>query len=317
MSGWRDTAASSETEHLTTVKERGLAIGPANGLRVTCMLLPLRTIVRNGVTLALAGLPRQVNGGGRGPVSAEWMVPKALWLATHEPAVWAAAATVCEYQDYINLRLTGRLCASVNNMSVRWHYSTTRGGPRGRGGGAWGAHGGPRAGGRSSMLRWASLVDQARWKTESLGSMARLSANVHVQGPHGAYCFCCIVPCLYFCQQIPRIRTTCSRPWPQACRTACWPSWASPSWPPSGPRRCCGWASWWAASRPPPRSTWAWRPARRWRRAAPTPSWACWGWAWWRRGRWRCSQVEEGAVGRGPGWLGWRWTDEVLPSGSR
>lgn len=39
-----------------------------------------------------------VNGGGAGPVSAEWMVPKALWLRDSEPAVYEAAHRICEYQ---------------------------------------------------------------------------------------------------------------------------------------------------------------------------------------------------------------------------
>jgi hypothetical protein len=33
-----------------------------------------------------------------------------------------------EYQDYINLRLTGRWVGSLNNMSVRWHHQTDHGG---------------------------------------------------------------------------------------------------------------------------------------------------------------------------------------------
>lgn len=70
----------------------------------------------------------KVNGGGTGPVSAEWMVPKALWLKRHEPETFARAAHVCEYQDFINLKLTGRLCASVNNVSVRWHHDIAAGG---------------------------------------------------------------------------------------------------------------------------------------------------------------------------------------------
>lgn len=74
----------------------------------------------------------QVNGGGRGPVSAEWMVPKALWLQQHEPQVFDSAAHICEYQDYLNFHLTGRMVASVNNASVRWHYSTQTGGLQSR-----------------------------------------------------------------------------------------------------------------------------------------------------------------------------------------
>jgi sugar (pentulose or hexulose) kinase len=38
-----------------------------------------------------------------------------------------APAHICEYQDYINWRLTGRWVASLN-MSVRWHYQSRDGG---------------------------------------------------------------------------------------------------------------------------------------------------------------------------------------------
>lgn len=63
-----------------------------------------------------------VNCNGDGPVSAEWMTPKALWLAENEPEVWQAATTICEYQDYINYKLTGNLCASSCNAASRWHW---------------------------------------------------------------------------------------------------------------------------------------------------------------------------------------------------
>lgn len=69
-----------------------------------------------------------VNGGGRGPVSAEWMIPKALWLRQNETRAYEAASLVCEYQDYLNLRLTGERVASLNNVSVRWHYRAREGG---------------------------------------------------------------------------------------------------------------------------------------------------------------------------------------------
>jgi ribulose kinase len=63
-----------------------------------------------------------VNGGGEGPLSAEWMLPKCLWIRKNEPQVWAKAATICEYQDYINYKLTGNLCASTCNAATRWHW---------------------------------------------------------------------------------------------------------------------------------------------------------------------------------------------------
>ncbi|OLP54786.1 carbohydrate kinase [Rhizobium rhizosphaerae] len=68
------------------------------------------------------------NGGGQGPVSAEWMIPKALWIARNEPEIFEKAATICEYQDFMTLRLTGERAASLNNVTLRWHYQTDRGG---------------------------------------------------------------------------------------------------------------------------------------------------------------------------------------------
>eukprot|EP00798_Chlamydomonas_sp_ICE-L_P030476 gene30476-35489_t len=65
--------------------------------------------------VAAAGIrPEQINRGGAGPVSAEWMIPKSLWLKQNEPHTYEATAHMCEYQDYINYRLTGRMCASIN-----------------------------------------------------------------------------------------------------------------------------------------------------------------------------------------------------------
>ena len=63
-----------------------------------------------------------------GPVSAEWMIPKSLWMKRHQPEIFKRAAKVGEYQDYINLRLTGRWVGSLGNAAVRWHYQTQHGG---------------------------------------------------------------------------------------------------------------------------------------------------------------------------------------------
>lgn len=71
----------------------------------------------------------RINNGGQGAVSAEWMIPKALWIKENEPDVYEQAKYICEYQDYINFYLTGRMCASINNISIRWHYDAERGWP--------------------------------------------------------------------------------------------------------------------------------------------------------------------------------------------
>lgn len=63
-----------------------------------------------------------VNCNGEGPISAEWMTPKALWIKQNEPDIWKKAQTICEYQDYINYKLTNRICASSCNAAARWHW---------------------------------------------------------------------------------------------------------------------------------------------------------------------------------------------------
>src|SRR6476620_1271567 len=79
--------------------------------------------------VAASGDPAlRINSDGRGPVSAEWMIPKSLWMKRNQPELFERAAHICEYQDYINWRLTGRWVASLNNMSVRWHYQSREGG---------------------------------------------------------------------------------------------------------------------------------------------------------------------------------------------
>ena len=63
----------------------------------------------------------RVNGGGA--VSAEWMLPKALWLKQEQAELWQSTAHVCEYQDWIGWQLTGVLAASTCNAAVRWHWA--------------------------------------------------------------------------------------------------------------------------------------------------------------------------------------------------
>ena len=84
---------------------------------------------REAAEVAGSGDPAlRLNGNGQGPVSPEWMLPKALWIKRHQPDLWARAAMVGEYQDYMTLRLTGLWAGSLNNATMRWHYQTQNGG---------------------------------------------------------------------------------------------------------------------------------------------------------------------------------------------
>ena len=97
-------------------------------LRPAIIWMDVRASAEAEDVLATGDEALVINGAGHGPVSAEWMIPKALWIARHEPDVYARAKTVCEYQDYMMLRLTGERVASLDNVSIRWHYSNDRGG---------------------------------------------------------------------------------------------------------------------------------------------------------------------------------------------
>lgn len=97
-------------------------------LRPALIWMDVRAAAQAGAVAATGDKALCVNSDGAGPVSAEWMIPKALWLKQNEPENFAAAATICEYQDYLNYRLTGRMVASINNVSIRWHYRAGDGG---------------------------------------------------------------------------------------------------------------------------------------------------------------------------------------------
>ena len=100
-------------------------------VRPALLWMDVRAAQEADDVLATGDPALRVNGAGQGPVSAEWMIPKALWLARHEPEHFGRATTICEYQDVLNLRLTGRRVASLSNAAARWHYAVERGWPVG------------------------------------------------------------------------------------------------------------------------------------------------------------------------------------------
>ena len=91
-----------------------------NPLRNALLWMDVRAN-REAQFIAESGHPA-LKYNGFSNVSAEWMPCKALWVKRHEPEVFSNAATVCEYLDFINYRLTGRKTASINNASVRWYF---------------------------------------------------------------------------------------------------------------------------------------------------------------------------------------------------
>jgi ribulose kinase len=107
---------------VVALDENGKALRPA------IIWMDVRANREADAVLATGDPALILNGGGRGPVSAEWMIPKALWIARNEPEIFEKAHTICEYQDFMTLRLTGERAASLNNVTLRWHYQVEHGG---------------------------------------------------------------------------------------------------------------------------------------------------------------------------------------------
>lgn len=107
---------------VVALDENGEALRPA------ILWMDVRAGEEADAVLATGDPALRLNGGGEGPVSAEWMIPKALWLRRHEPEVFAKAHRICEYQDFLTYQLTGEWAASLDNVGLRWHYRNDEGG---------------------------------------------------------------------------------------------------------------------------------------------------------------------------------------------
>lgn len=65
---------------------------------------------------------------GFGPVSAECLPAKTLWLKENEPDIYNTATRIYECSDWLNYKLTGAYTASMNHASCRWYYDNRNGG---------------------------------------------------------------------------------------------------------------------------------------------------------------------------------------------
>jgi ribulose kinase len=108
----------------------GIAVGTTASSVVVCR--------RNGAPLrpallwmdCRAGAEAKETARSRHPVfrgsedgdASEWLIPKAMWLKTHEPAVYASAEVICECLDYINFNICGAWVASRMNATCKWNY---------------------------------------------------------------------------------------------------------------------------------------------------------------------------------------------------
>ena len=65
---------------------------------------------------------------GYGAVSAEWGLPKALWIKENEPEVYRQARHICDCGDWLIQRLTGEWTSSINMASSKYYYDRDEGG---------------------------------------------------------------------------------------------------------------------------------------------------------------------------------------------
>ena len=76
-------------------------------LRPAMIWMDVRS-ARQADAAAASGDPAlRVNGAGAGPVSAEWMIPKSLWVKENQRELFDRAEKIGEFQDNLNMRLTG------------------------------------------------------------------------------------------------------------------------------------------------------------------------------------------------------------------
>lgn len=70
------------------------------------------------------GVEHPVLAYAGGSNAVEWLVPKAMWLARHQPEVWNRAEVICEALDFVNFRLTGEWAGSLMNATCKWNYDS-------------------------------------------------------------------------------------------------------------------------------------------------------------------------------------------------
>lgn len=95
-------------------------------LRPALLWMDARAASESSRTADAAGTHEVLRWSG-GSDAVEWLVPKAMWLATHEPETYAAATRVVECVDYLTWRLTGLWVASRMNAVCKSNYLTATG----------------------------------------------------------------------------------------------------------------------------------------------------------------------------------------------
>lgn len=112
-------SADGTSSTLVALDEMGRPLGPAILWMDTRASAQARRMSQCG-DLALARC--------RAGVSAEWMIPRILWIKENQPELFARTRWFVEMADYIAYRLSGRLTLGLNQASNRWFHGGLAGG---------------------------------------------------------------------------------------------------------------------------------------------------------------------------------------------
>ena len=113
-------ACATTASTVAVVDEDGRPLRPA------ILWMDARAWAQSAATAALAR-EHPVLAWSGGSDASEWLLPKAMWLKEHEPAVFARAARVVEAIDYLTFRLTGRWAGSQMNAVCKYNYDALDG----------------------------------------------------------------------------------------------------------------------------------------------------------------------------------------------
>lgn len=109
----------------TTASSVVVLDGDGNSLRPALLWMDSRASEESAFT-ATVDHPAMAFSGGSD--SAEWLIPKAMWLARNEPETFGAARMIGESVDYLTYRLTGQWTGSRMNATCKWNYDHRTGG---------------------------------------------------------------------------------------------------------------------------------------------------------------------------------------------
>lgn len=135
---WWDAAVTAARQALTeadTTAVAGIAVattsssvvvldGQGRPLRPALLWMDARASEQSRRTVEVEHPALQYSGGSD---SSEWLVPKAMWLAEHEPELYRRSTRIGEAVDYLTLRLTGRWVGSRLNATCKWNYDHREG----------------------------------------------------------------------------------------------------------------------------------------------------------------------------------------------